>query len=406
MKRVKKKMGYTVRRINIGRSEQLDALALECGRVYSDTVVWFWRTVRHKGAWVSPYDMARWINFRTLHCYAPRGLHSQTVGACVESFYASLKTWRTKRKMDPTAKPPHRRRRYFCVRYRSKAIRHRDGELILSNGKGNKPLILKWPFDLPRTITIRWQGEQYEAIAAYLTESQANAIGDKTAGVDLGEVHMAVAHDGEKCTILNGRGLRAKRQYQNKLKAKLSSLIDVKRRDSKRRQRLINSRRKQLRKLNNQIRDILHKQTTALVSTLYNDGVQTVVIGDVRNIRQTLNFGKKANQKVHQMVTGKVRHMLTYKAESRGMTVALQEESYTTQTCPACGKRKKPKGREYVCRCGFCYHRDGVGSLNIRSKYLGCVPVVGLMARPTGIRFKPEACVARGLNRPREAAAF
>ncbi|MGQ9632567.1 MAG: transposase [bacterium] len=141
---------------------------------------------------------------------------------------------------------------------------------------------------MPRTVVIRWQREKYEAIATYSTEKISEPTSNKTAGVDLGEVHMAVAHDGENCMILNGRKLRSVRRYQNKTKARLSRLIDTKRRGGKRRQRVIKSKRKQLRKLHNQIRDIQHKQTTALVSTLHRQGVQTVVIGDVRNIRENL----------------------------------------------------------------------------------------------------------------------
>ncbi len=390
-------MAYTVRRIKIGNSEQLDALALECGRLYSKTVTCFWRTVRHKGIWLKPSSMMRWLNSDRLHTH--------TADACVQAFFASLKSWRVRRKTDTDAKPPRRRRKFFRIEYKNSAIRLRDGKLILSNGRGNAPLILDWPFELPRTLVIRWQGEQYEAIATYLAQQIAEPIGDKTAGIDLGEIHMAVAHDGENCTILNGRKLRSVRQYQNKLKAKLSGLIDTKKHGSKRRRRLIKSKRRQLRKLDNQIRDIQHKQTTSLVSTLHSDGVQTVVIGDLRDVRKGFDCGKKANQKIHQMISGKTRFLLTYKCERRGMSVVLQEESYTTQTCPACGNRKKPKGREYVCRCGFRYHRDGVGSFNIRSKYLGLGPVVGSMAQPTGIRFNAHACVARGLRNPREAAA-
>jgi putative transposase len=389
---------YTVRRIKIGKSKQLDTLALECGKLYSDTVVWFWRTVRHQGIWLKPSSMMRWLNSDNLHAH--------TADACVQAFFSSLKSWRVRRKVDPDAKSPRRRRKFFRIEYKNSAIRLREGKMILSNGRGNMPVVLDWPFELPRTIVIRWQGEQYEAIATYTAEKIAEPTGDQTAGVDLGEIHMAVAHDGENCTILNGRKLRSVRQYQNKLKAKLSSLIDTKKCDSKRRKKLIKSKRKQLRKLDNQIRDIQHKQTSTLVSTLHRDGVQTVVIGDLRDIRKGLDYGKKANQKIHQMISGKTRFMLTYKCERRGMSVALQEESYTTQTCPACGNRKKPKGREYACACGFRYHRDGIGSFNIRSKYLGFVPVVGFMAQPTGIRFNPHACVARGIRTPREAAGF
>lgn len=190
--------------------------------------------------------------------------------------------------------------------------------------------------------------------------------------------------------ILNGRLLRSKRRYQNKLKAQIASIQARTKKGSRRWKRLQRSKQKQLKRLDNQIRDILHKESTALVFTLYERGVKTLAIGDVRDIRNHVDYGVAANQRIHQMVTGRTRWMLTYKAKARGISIALQDEKYTSQTCPNCRKRHKPKGREYVCRCGFRYHRDGVGTWNIREKYLNCGSVVGVMASPIGIWYKPN----------------
>lgn len=253
-------------------------------------------------------------------------------------------------------------------------------------------MIVDWKWDIPKLVEMGWDGKQYEIRACYLNQAVEPVSEGIVAGVDLGEIHLAVAHDGEKTFILNGRLLRSKRQYQNRLKARLASRIDRMKRGSKHRQKLIRSKLHQLTKLSNQIKDIQHKQTTRLVSTLRNRGVQTVVIGDIRNIRLSVDYGKKANQKIHQMLHGQTCWMLTYKAERLGMKVALQDERYTSQTCPQCCKRHKPSNRNYSCRsCGFKFHRDGIGAINIRKKYLGVmeVPVVGVMAAPIGLRFRP-----------------
>src|SRR5438552_16883655 len=108
---------YIVRRINIGRRPQLDELALECGRLYSATVVWFWRTVRHQEIWLKPSSMMRWLNSEKLHAHS--------ADACVQAFYAALKSWRKRRKTDPEAKPPRGRRKFFRIEYKNTAIRHR-----------------------------------------------------------------------------------------------------------------------------------------------------------------------------------------------------------------------------------------------------------------------------------------
>jgi putative transposase len=173
-------------------------------------------------------------------------------------------------------------------------------------------------------------------------------------------------------------------------------MIDTKRKGSRRWRRVEHSTRRQLRTLRHQLHDIAHKTTTRLVSTLHQAGVQTLVIGDVRDLRQGLDYGPAANQKIHQMVSGQTRFLLTYKAERVGMAVALQEESYMSQSCPACGKRNKPGGREYRCSCGFRYYRDGVGGWNIRGKYLGIFPSNRPMARPTGQRYTPHVRCSLG----------
>jgi putative transposase len=396
---------YHARRVRIGKTPQLDELAHECGRLYSQTLVSFWRTVRQKGIWLKPRHLMRW--------HTSKKLHAHTADATVQAFFAALKSWRERRKEDPDAKPPHKRKWYFRIEYKQSAMKLADGKLRLSNGKGNAPLVLGWPWELPNTVVIHWTGTEYEAIATYeLEQPHAQPQESGLAGIDLGEIHMAVAHDGEQTHILNGRLLRSKRQYRNKLQAELNSRIDGRmKQGSKRRKRLIRSKKRQLKNIEHQIKDIEHKQTSKLITTLRESGVQTLVIGDVRDIRQDLDVGSKNNQKLHQWSHGSIRHKLTYKAERLGMAVALQEESYTSKTCPSCGHRRKSavQGRTFSCsKCGFRYHRDGVGSINIRAKYrgeFGNPHVVGGMAPPTGMGFAPHTRVAHGERLyPREAA--
>ena len=112
------------------------------------------------------------------------------------------------------------------------------------------------------------------------------------------------------------------------------------------------------------------------------------MLGDLSNIRDSVDYGKKSNQKIHQWAFGKITNLITYKAKRLGIKVKLINESYTSQTCPKCMNRKKVSGREYKCKCGFTYHRDGIGAINIYKKYQGCFnnPVVGPMAVPFGIK--------------------
>jgi putative transposase len=200
-------IAYQIRRVHIGKTVQLDELARECGRLYSQTLISFWRTVRHKGVWLKPKHLMRW--------HTSHSLHAHTADACVQAFFAGLKSWRERKKAgDADAKPPHKRKWYFRIEYKRSAMALSEGKLKLSNGKGNSPLVLAWPWELPNTVVIHWTGTQYEAIATYKMDLQVQPQGDKVAGIDLGEVHMAVSHDGVETYILNGRLLRSKAQYR------------------------------------------------------------------------------------------------------------------------------------------------------------------------------------------------
>ncbi len=186
---------------------------------------------------------------------------------------------------------------FHKVIWKQSAIKLKDGKLRLSNGKGNEPLIVDWQWEKPKIIEMGWNrnSQCYELRACY---SQANAQLIKSgniAGCDLGEIHPMVIADGVNTDIYNGRLLRSKRQYQNKLKAQLSKLIGKTKRGSKRRKRLIKSKQKQLAKIKNQIKDIEHKLTSKAVSVLKKRSIQTLVIGDVRDIRKNIDYGKKAN---------------------------------------------------------------------------------------------------------------
>jgi putative transposase len=372
---------YTVRRLKIGHTDQMDALARAAGDLYSQVVLWFWRTVRHKDLWLKAKHLMRWLTSPLLHAHSS--------DAVVQSFFAALASWRERRNTDPEAKPPRRRKRFYRVQWKASAITINHGMLHLANGKGNAPLVVPWSWEVPCQVEMGWDGRQYELRAIYLVGQPAALADGEVVGIDLGEIHPAVAHDGTEATILNGRYLRSVRRYQNKLKARLAALRDRKKRRSHRHKRMVGSMRRQLRRLDHQIKDIAHKQTSRLVSTLHERGVQTVAIGDIRDIRKHIDYGHKANEKLHQMPSGLIRHMLTYKAQRRGMQVVLQNERYTSRTCPSCRRRHKPRGRRFRCPwCGFAAHRDVVGAWNIRKEYLGGSPVVGAMASPSGVRYQ------------------
>ncbi len=377
---------YKTTRLNLEKTEQLDILARAAGELYSRTLATYWRIVRKKGVFLSQYGMEKLCTSNQLHAH--------TSDAIVGNFYSSIKSANARKKAGSTeAKYPRRRKYFYKITWKSAAIKVKDGLLHLSNGKGNPALVIPWQWDKPKQVEIGWKkGKGYQLRATYPTTAIASPTGEKVAAIDQGEVRTATVYDGENTTIYSGRLIRSKVRYRAKTIARLDALISKTKRGSKRRKSLVATKHRIVRQLDNQINDILHKQSTHLVSTLFKAGVQTVVIGDIRDIRNSIKYGAKTNQKLHSWSFGKYRWMVEYKAEKLGMKVVLQDEAYSSQTCPACGQRHKPSGRIYTCQCGFQFDRDGVGSYNIRAKYLGSFgsPVVGIMAMPSGVRFAPH----------------
>jgi putative transposase len=143
---------YTVRRLKIGRTEQMDQLARAAGELYGQVVVWFWRTVRHKGLWLGAKHLMRWLTSALLHAHSS--------DAVVQSFFAALASWLERRTVDPEAKPPYRRKHFDNVQWKSSAITSKNGMLSLANGKGRAPLIVPWAHGLPIQVEMGWDGRQ------------------------------------------------------------------------------------------------------------------------------------------------------------------------------------------------------------------------------------------------------
>lgn len=395
---------YLTRKKRIGRGDELDELASLSGEVWSDITARFWRTVRKKDHWLSKGDLKRWI------CQSSRypGLQSHTIQAVARQFYWALDGWRKKRsKEDESAKPPKSKKKWNKVVWDSTGISFRDGELRLSRGRGHDPLTFDWDHPEPKRVEMIFDEsiKEYVLCCQYEVEPEDRTSDDRVAGIDLGLKHLAAVEDGEKCFTFNGGEVRSKQRYLNKIKAELDSRIDRRERGSNRWWKLVQTKREQSKKIRNQISDILHKTSRQLVEMLLERRVSTLIMGDVRGIRDDLDYGSRANQQLHQWVHGRLRRMIAYKARLAGMEVEMVDEAYTSQTCPSCGAKNKLRDRNYDCpECEFSGHRDAVGAINIRQKYLRegawsddrasekpSTEVVGDRVSPSGIRFNANA---------------
>ena len=386
---------YTTKKIKAESTSQLDTLAREAGRVYSKVVSLSRKVYKKKRIWLSKATVRKYMRLRRYP------LHSQTVQAIIDSYFDSLKSYFRVVKSNPDAKPPKRVRKHFKVRWIQNGITFKDGIVRLSNGKRCEPIVLKSDVK-PVYVELYFQRGCYYFSLVYKVQVPPKVSTGKAVTVDMGEIHPIVSHDGEKTIIYNGRRLRAMKQYLNKVKTIFQSKMDRCKQRSNRWYRLRRIKQKILAKLNAQIRDAKHKITSRFISDCLRAKADTIVIGDLKGIRERVKFSKKSNQKIHQWAFARLQSMICYKAELVGLKVKFVSEAYTSQICPQCGNRKKPTNRNYRCNhCNFECHRDGVGAINLYNKVsgwlFGCVPqnvhpVVGAMASPIGVRFNPHLC--------------
>ena len=400
-----KELVVRTRKLNLQYTQQLESLNAETASVWRECLVlkemWdYAHGYRTGGKLDAACEL--WMD-KQLSKSQP--LHSQSIQEVRRRYFKNRKGFREKRKNgDEKAKPPYRDKRFQTTTWKKSAIHFKGKMLVLSNGQGNEPLKVRLPknFDLKYAmahiaiVELVYDKGQYSLNFVYGVGKPLKSNAEGVVGVDIGEIHLMVSHDGVDTMIFNGRYIRSLYRLRNKVIASYGKKIDRCKRHSQRWWYLVKRKWKRIRQIDNQIRDGLHKHTTKFVKMCKDANIATIVIGDLTGIRDTIDYGKRANQKLHQWAFGKVTELISYKAKALGIKVEVIDEAYTSQTCPKCGSRKKPTNREYTCKCGFTYHRDGVGAINIRQKYLGRlgVPVAAAMAPPVGIRLECRCCSA------------
>ena len=307
-------------------------------------------------------------------------LHSQTVQALAQKLDDNCKTARQLRKNDPEARYPYKDKTYQTVIWKDQAIRVVKGKIVLPNGRKIPSLTLPLPAEYQecdiRKAELTWRADHYELCitidTGILIPPQLES--GKTVGIDLGEINIAAAvtEEGEGL-VISGRYLRSINRLRNKRLSAYQSLIDRCKDGSKRQRKLLKNKRKASTKYERQRRDVLHKASRQLVNFCQEQGVSQIAVGDVKDIQNGVDLGRKCNQKISQWPHGQFVKYLSYKARRLGINTDQIPEDYSTKTCSECGYvlKNAPRGRVYCCPgCGARLSRDGNGGANICSRFL------------------------------------
>lgn len=148
-------------------------------------------------------------------------------------------------------------------------------------------------------------------------------------GVDLGLDNFATITNncGLIPLIINGKGLKSINQYYNKQISHYKSI-------AKRVNKLdyTNKMRKLTFKRNNKVEDYIHKASRFLVNYCKNNEINTIIIGNNKNWKQSSKMNKKVNQNFISIPYYSFIQKVQYKAEEFGIKVIITEESYTSGT--------------------------------------------------------------------------
>ena len=146
------------------------------------------------------------------------------------------------------------------------------------------------------------------------------------AGIDIGLDNLVAITSNQKgflSVLINGRPLKAINQYFNKKRAKLMSFIENKG-TSRRIEKLTHKR-------NCIVDNYLHQSSRYIIDLLVKHNIGTLIIGKNDGWKQSINIGKRNNQKFVSIPHAKFIGQLQYKAEMKGIEVHLTEESYTSK---------------------------------------------------------------------------
>ena len=231
----------------------------------------------------------------------------------------------------------------------------------------------------PKQVRIVPNRNNFIIEVIYDAKERAPKSTSKYAGIDLGVDNFATItfSTQNKPLIIKGLELKSVNQGYNRLITKAQELLPETQKTSKPIHRLW-SRRSWI------LKTKIH-QMTAFLATLFDEmQIEKVFIGKNNNWKQSLPFGKKVKQHFAYLPYETFIEQLQYKCQLRGITVIVQEESYTSKASfldgddiPVYGEVENPQfsGRRikrglYQSGNGRLINADVNGSYNILRKGL------------------------------------
>jgi len=247
----------------------------------------------------------------------------------------------------------------------------------------DKELILDFPTNLNikklQQVQIKpiYGGKQYEILFTYEKKIDDKKLNkNNVLGLDCGLDNLLTSYDvkNKSSFIIDGKPLKSVNQHYNKQKAKLQSKYEINKLKDKNTKKLIKLSEKRKNVINNYFNQTVNK----IIKYCINNDIGTIVIGDFKGIKDSINIGKRNNQNFVSIPFGILKRKLEAKCEYYGISYILQEESYTSK-CSSLdlekiSKKENYQGKRikrglYKTNNGKLINSDVNGACNIIRKY-------------------------------------
>ena len=226
-----------------------------------------------------------------------------------------------------------------------------------------------------KMIKIKNKGKEVEMNIVYEKEENEASKAENIMAIDLGINNIVACTNKENMDMLlvSGREAKSKNKYinekvKNLQQIKMKMVGNKKYKDTKQIKRLRKKR-------NDYMNTFMHKVSRMVIEYAIKNKCSKIVIGDLKNIKQNMNYNKDFVQIPLEQLVKKIE----YKAKIEGIEVVKISERYTSGVSAIDReevnkenynkKRRKYRGL-FITNAGKEINADINGSLNILRKYI------------------------------------
>lgn len=311
-----------------------------------------------------------------------------------EGFKSYFKLLKTKGIKNPEGPRYKKKNSHYNIKYLNNSFKLIDNKIRLMIPKGllnhliekgieikNKFLYVKVNKKINniKQIEIKYINDfEYEFKIIYEIEDvELKKDNGKYLSIDMGINNLITAYDNKGYSfIIKGNSYQNTLYYYNKKIAYYQSL-EAKYNNIDNNDFIMTKRIKKLNLIKKRKIDyILHASTKRILDYCINNQINTVIIGNIKGIRENNNIGKNNNQKLHSLPFNQLYNKLSYKLRLNGINLIYQNESYSSGCAPTSvdvskeyyNKSKRVKRGLYKDN-NIIYNSDSVGAYNIMRIY-------------------------------------